>query len=130
MNILVRNAIVTIILCQHMSSIDIYYWYKSRGICPRCHAKDASKGKVYCLDCLDKEAVATMIYKSKHDTKENNRIFCRDRYQKAKEEGICVRCFKRKARDGKISCQMCFNKIREKQAIYQRLKRMDKKNET
>ena len=100
-----------------------YEWYKSHGICPRCGQADAVKGKVYCLNCLDKEAVATMIYKATHDTKEKNRIFCKRRYDKATKSGICVRCFKRKARKGKVTCKICFNKVREKQAMYHRLKR-------
>lgn len=66
-----------------------------------------------------------MRYKETHDISENNKKFCRDRYYRAKQAGICVRCFKRKARQGKTSCQICFNKIREKQAVYQRLKRME-----
>lgn len=105
-----------------------YSWYKSHNICPRCGCNDAVKGKVYCLDCLDKQAVATMQYRATHNTKEKNKKFCRERYYKLKEAGICVRCHQRKARQGKTSCQICFNKIREKQAIYQRLKRMEEKN--
>jgi hypothetical protein len=100
-----------------------YDWYKSHGICPRCGQADAVKDKVYCLNCLDKEAVSTMMYRVTHDTKEKNRMFCKTRYYMAKENGICVRCFKRKARQGKAICQICFNKVHEKQAIYQRLKR-------
>ena len=102
-----------------------YSWYKSHGICPRCGQADAVAGKVYCLNCLDKQAVATMHYRETHDISKNNKEFCRARYYRAKQEGLCVRCFKKKARQGKTSCQTCFNKIREKQAIYQRLKRME-----
>jgi len=104
--------------------VNRYEWYKSRGICPRCGCKDAVKGKVYCLDCLDKQAVATMQYRATHDTTEKNRVGCRERYYKAKADGLCVRCFKRVARPGKTSCQICFNRVREKQAIYQRMRRM------
>ena len=104
-----------------------YQWYKSHGICPRCGQADAAKGRVYCLNCLDKEAVATMVYKSKHDMSEYNRQNCRERYYKAKEEGTCVRCKQNKAREGKVTCQTCFNKVREKQAIYHRLRRSNGK---
>ena len=104
-----------------------YQWYKAHGICPRCGQEDAAKGKVYCLNCLDKEAVATMIYRSTHDTRENNRKDCRERYYKAKENGICVRCRQNKAREGKVTCQACFNKIREHQATYQWLRRRNDK---
>lgn len=102
-----------------------YNWYKSHGICPRCGQADAVKGKVFCLNCLDRQAVAAMVYRSSHDTTESNRVRCRERYRKARETGICVRCYQNKAREGKATCQICFSKIREKQAIYQRLKRME-----
>ena len=105
-----------------------YMWYKSHGICPRCGQENAAKGRVYCLNCLDKEAVSTMIYRTTHNTKEKNKEYCSMRYKNAIENGMCVRCFKRKARQGKTSCQLCFNKVRDKQAIYQRLKRMEIKN--
>lgn len=100
-----------------------YEWYKSRGICPRCGQEDAAKGKVYCLNCLDKEAVSTMIWRSKNRTADKNKEYCRMRYYKAKEDGMCVRCFMHKARAGKATCQSCFNKVHEKQAIYHRLRR-------
>lgn len=104
-----------------------YAWYKSYGICPRCRQNDAAKGRIYCLDCLGKEAVATMHYRITHDTKKKNRVYCQMRYQAAKDQGICAKCFQRPARPGKAICQFCFNKTREKQAIYQRLKRAERK---
>ena len=100
-----------------------YEWYKSHGICPRCGQADAAKGKVYCLNCLDRESVSTMLYKASHDTSDRNKAECRRRYYRAKESGFCVRCHQRKAREGKVTCQICFNKVREKQAIYQKMRR-------
>lgn len=109
--------------------MNYYDWYKSHGICPRCRKEDAAKGHVYCLNCLDRESVSTMLYRASHDTHDRNKAECRERYYRAKEKGFCVRCKQRKAREGKTTCQICFNKIREKQMIYQQLKRMEKKNE-
>lgn len=106
-----------------------YYWYKERGICVVCGQEDAVKGKIKCLNCLDGAAVATMIYRSKHDTSEYNKEHCKSRYYKAKEAGLCVRCFKREPREGKSICQYCFSKIKDKQAIAARLKRWRKKEE-
>ena len=106
-----------------------YYWYKSHGICPRCGQADSAKGRVYCLNCLDRESVSTMLYKASRDTHDSNKAYCRERYYRAREKGLCVRCYQRKAREGKAICQVCFNKIREQQAIYHRLKRWEKKNE-
>lgn len=104
-----------------------YDWYKSHGICPKCRREDAAKGRVYCLNCLDRESLSTMRYRASHDTRDSNKAKCRERYYRAKEMGLCVRCKHRRAREGKVTCQVCFNKIREKQAIYSRLKRMEKK---
>lgn len=106
-----------------------YNWYKAKGICVVCGQERAAKGKVRCQNCLDSAAVATMIYKSKHDASEYNRAYNKSRYEKAKAEGICVRCFQQKAREGKLTCQFCFSKAKEKQAISARLKRWREKNE-
>ena len=94
------------------SARERYYWYKSHGICPMCGQEDAAKGKTYCLNCLDKHAASAMKYKAKHDTTEKNRVFCMERYYKAKESGICVRCFQNKQREGRVICQKCFSKLR------------------
>lgn len=89
-----------------------YIWYKSKGICPRCGCEDAAPGRVYCLNCLDIQAIAEMKWRSGKDLSEKNKVDCKKRYLKAKEAGICVRCHKHKAREGKVTCQFCFNKLR------------------
>lgn len=106
-----------------------YDWYKSRGICPRCGSENAFKGHVYCLNCLDKGSLATMKYRDnmtpekKAKEVEKNKIYCKTRYQKAKEQGLCVRCCKNTPRPGTVTCQKCFNKIRVNQKVYQQEKR-------
>ena len=84
-----------------------YEWYKQKHICPRCGQAEGAKGRVCCLNCLDKEAILTMKYRMTHDTKEKNRIFCKERYNRAKEAGICVKCLKRKATEGHVICDFC-----------------------
>lgn len=106
-----------------MTGKERYHWYKLHGICVRCGQALAASGRVCCLNCLDKNAVANIKYKSKHP--EKNIFECRKRYYIARAQGICVRCYKNKARDGKAICEKCFMKIREKQRLYQKRKRME-----
>ena len=112
-----------------MNSTETYYWYKKNRVCVRCHNKAASKDSVMCLDCKDKQAIATMKYRSKLsefqkvEQSEKNRYYMKIRYARAKESGICVRCFKNKARPGKTTCQYCFNKIKTYQKIYSKERR-------
>ena len=89
-----------------------YDWYKSHGICPRCGQAKAAKGRTFCLNCLDSGAVETLKTKMRYpdNYKERNKTWCHDRYYKAKEQGICVRCFKNKAREGKTTCEKCYYK--------------------
>ena len=37
---------------ERQQNRDIYNWYKSRGICPKCKEKHGAPGHVYCEDCL------------------------------------------------------------------------------
>lgn len=89
-----------------------YEWLKQYGICVDCGQADAAKGKTRCLNCLDKAACATMVWRTKNDISEKNKAYCRSRYAASKEAGICVRCHKRPARKGRCDCQICNNKIK------------------
>lgn len=89
-----------------------YAWYKSKGICPRCGCEDAAPGRVYCLNCLDLNAIATMKWRGKNYISEKNKTYCKKRYAEAKEKGVCCRCFKRKAADGHSLCLYCLGKRR------------------
>ena len=107
----------------------LYYWYKGQGICPRCGSENASKGHTLCLNCRDKQTVATGLYRAKMSEKrkaeesEKNKVYCRMRYEQYKASGICVRCHKNEARKGAVICQNCFNKIRTYQKVYQQERR-------
>lgn len=106
-----------------------YEWYKAHGICPRCGSERASRGHTLCLNCLDSQSVSTGQYRAKMteerkaEEREKNRLRCRDRYQRAKEKGICLRCFKNEPRPGRAICQSCFNKISIGQKVYQQERR-------
>ena len=97
-----------------------YEWYKLKGICPRCGQENAAPGRVYCLNCLDLQAIATMKWRSGKDLSEKNKADCRKRYLKAKAEGICVRCYKRPARKGRCDCDICNRKIKSRYVLKNR----------
>lgn len=90
-----------------------YDWYKSRGICPQCGRADAAKGRVCCLDCLDKGAVRNMMYVSRNRERvaEENKTQCRERYKRLRDAGICVDCGERKT-NGLVRCEYCAAKAR------------------
>lgn len=88
--------------------------------CTRCGCV-AAPGKTKCLDCLDYEAVAQMRYwhglsdaRRKELTKRKIETNKR-RYDRLKENHICVKCGKRKVTEGHATCVLCREKLREKQ---------------
>ena len=90
---------------------------KAKGICTRCHMHPAAEGKTKCLNCLDYEAVAQMVHVARltpEEKRERNKrinLNARKRRQRRGELGICVKCGKVPAQDGRKTCREC----REKQ---------------
>lgn len=92
-----------------------YDFYKSHGICVRCHKNAAEPNKVMCLECADKERDTD---KSKRERNlQSMRSRDREKYHKLKEQGICVYCKKRPAILGKTKCSKCFAKIRARRDV-------------
>ena len=91
----------------------LYHWYKEKGICPQCRKENAANGRTLCLNCADKASAAMYRYRDnmseerRKDFTQKNIEHCRMRYSNAKANGICVRCFKQKARVGKATCEKC-----------------------
>lgn len=92
---------------------------KSIGICPYCRKNKIYEKEKMCDICADKfrgyrkNWKPTDEYKAKCN--EKRRILYADRLSK----GICVKCGKLKAIDGKTKCYACL----EKDATYHRLRR-------
>lgn len=89
-----------------------YDFYKSQGICVRCHKNAAEPNRVMCLECADKERDNAKKKRAKDMIKVRSRDL--DKYYKMKERGICVYCKKRQAVPGKTKCHQCLTKIRVK----------------
>lgn len=94
---------------------DEYHFYKSIGICTRCHKKQAEPNKVLCMECADADnercrnkRLEKLEYKRKSDL---------EKYKKLKEDGICTYCKKRKSESGKTKCGYCLAKLRNKRQI-------------
>ena len=95
-----------------MSSKAEYDFYKSIGICVRCHKNQAEPNRVMCLECIDKESDRS------RDSRKRNISIARKRdlekYYSLKEQGICTYCKHEKAVPGKTKCSKCLIKIRTK----------------
>lgn len=95
-----------------MSSKADYDFYKSIGICVRCHKRTAEPHKIMCLECSDKEKI--------HDKSKRHRNISYikkkdlDKYYLLKQQGICTYCKHEKAVPGTTKCAKCLAKIRTK----------------
>lgn len=94
---------------------DEYAFYKSIGICVRCHKRKAEPNKVMCMECADKDAE----YTKRRREMDLAHIKAREaeKYQELKESGICVRCKRRAATPGYVDCPSCRGKVRRKRYL-------------
>lgn len=90
-----------------------YDFYKSIGICVRCHKNPAEPNRVMCLECADKERETDR--KKRRKNSEKIRVNDISRYHRLKEQGICTYCKRKPAISGKTKCEKCLAKIRAKQ---------------
>lgn len=93
---------------------DIYRWYKSHGICVKCHHEDAIIG-VHCYECWTK----------RHEYDNNNQ---KSRIERAKKrrydlvnQGLCPDCGNKNQNNGTIVCDMCRSKRRASAAKFREL---------
>lgn len=71
---------------------DDYHWYKSLGICVKCHKEPAADGHVLCKICnYDKQLYYSCRY---YDNPEKFKAKSRAQRQKALDEHRCVACNK------------------------------------
>lgn len=91
-------------------------YYKRIGYCPKCNGKNKLlEGENCCPDCASKQ-YAYSLKRDRNHYNEVHKEWSRKAYQKAKEEGICVRCLKRKADYG-ARCSICAMKMAESRRI-------------
>ena len=90
---------------------EIYAWYKEHGICPRCKRTWAAPGRVCCEECLKEKRIETMKFGGEYNARK-----CKERRERLKAQGLCVRCAK-KAEPGKVLCTKCARKNLEAQQV-------------
>ncbi len=78
-----------------------------QGLCPECRLNTLYGDEHICLECKAKKA----LYKKPATEKQKQQMkqYSKTTYQQRKENGICTRCGKRKAEDGKVKCRICLN---------------------
>lgn len=106
-------------------------FYLSMGFCPLCHRNRVFGSEKSCPECrARRKAINRRSFerateagkewaKPEHKSADQKR-----RYAKRKEQGICTRCGKRPAEDGRARCRACL----DKDAGTQREYRMRKKD--
>lgn len=93
-----------------MSSKADYDFYKSIGICVRCHKRIAEPNKVMCLECADKERMNAKKKRERNIDLEKKRDL--DKYYWLKSQRICTYCKHEKAVPEKTKCKKCLAKIK------------------
>ena len=89
-----------------------YNWYKSHGICVKCHQEDAIKGMVYCAYCRAYQRNFYRYHKpAKEETpehKEKRLAYLKEYHARRKENHQCVRCGKSLSANAKGNrCKWC-----------------------
>jgi NMD protein affecting ribosome stability and mRNA decay len=91
-------------------STNRYNRLKAAGLCARCGKVPPEEGRVLCAECTQKNRDKARITCFQR-LRECN--WLRQRYLARREKGICVRCGKAPAEDGRALCQECLAYMRE-----------------
>jgi hypothetical protein len=110
-----------------------YEYRRIQQRCIRCGKKDAytMNGRAYCAECAEKRRENQKIYYNRHKreyiAKNKAKVDAR------REAGICVRCGKKPAAPGHVTCARCLRKLldndrasRRKQGIISREEARDR----
>lgn len=85
------------------------------GICPSCLKNKVFGDEKQCIDCREyhysHRAIFTEEQRQKHNEKQS--IYHRQIHSERLEGGMCTRCGRRKAEEGKKKCKMCLVKDAE-----------------
>ena len=83
-------------------------YYKSRGICPRCHCRPSEPGKVLCWECAEADHEAYLRKTPEQRKAKQSRDTARKRIIRAERlaKGLCPKCGKRPSVDGGL-CKNC-----------------------
>lgn len=105
---------------------EIYYWYRSKGLCPRCGTRYAEPGFAFCGPC--KKHMAALAER-RDPGAVKRKAYNIERRKKLKEEGICVDCGKARAIRGQTRCAECARRMRESRKRWRILQQMDREAE-
>lgn len=114
-----RKNVVLCSKCQNVQynrQKEIRKWYTDNGICPVCRKEKLFGTEKRCLECNSKD----YLYKQNHKPLELQKIKWANNfsdkqkviYAKRAEEGICTKCGKYKAAQGRKKCYTCLDKDR------------------
>jgi hypothetical protein len=107
--------------CENIALVESKARYKEkreRGICTACGINRPAPKKTMCEMCLAKMAERQLVYlESISDSKKKefynkNYAKAKQKRELAKQDGICTKCFKRKATPGYFTCMECRVKTR------------------
>lgn len=95
-----------------------YHWAKENHLCVQCHKQDAYtlSGRVHCFECTQKDKEYRQ--KSYWKDPEKDKIRKQKKHDESEQQGVCVRCHKRKPIDGLKMCPTCLAKNRKKYRIW------------
>lgn len=105
-----------------------YNYYKLIGRCPACKRNKSAPNHVICLQCMSdvsernrrrREKLTPEQQKAESKRAVENK---RKRKERRKAEGVCVECGKRPPKEGRIRCEICLRKHRERMRDYYRRK--------
>lgn len=92
---------------------------REHGICPECRKNKLFGDEKICPECRAKAQIRRENYTEEQKQKymykyyDANKKRQRNKYKECAEKGICTRCKKRKAVQGKKKCAICQNKENE-----------------
>ena len=98
-------------------------FYLSASICPICRTNNIFEGEKSCPECKAKFAMINA------NRKEYLQEINKSRYERLKQEGICVRCGKEPAAEGHVTCETCMEKRRAKEKKDRQRNPKDKRGE-
>lgn len=101
---------------QHMMNArETREFFKQHSLCPRCGKHKLIGDEKICFECSAKGYESSMRSRQKNGAEHYNRLHAEwDKKERArrKENGLCLRCGKRKADYGYKTCGICREKIR------------------
>ena len=95
-------------------STNRYNRLKAAGLCARCGKAEPVQGKVLCAECAQKNRERS---RSNYFLRRRECDWLNKRYAERKEKGICGRCGKAPAEDGRALCPECLAYMREYERV-------------